>query len=162
MDTIKIVAQEQRALIVDKAAKQTKKIKTPKNGWIKLVRSALSMSGAGLARRLGVHRTTLYALEKAESDGSITLKKLMAAADSLECDLVYAIVPKKSVNNKNQTVANIIINQAQKKALQITSKVNEHMSLEGQELSENQLAIEINRLTKKIIREMPNDLWEEV
>lgn len=33
--------------------------------------------------------------EKAESEDRITLKSLRALADALECDLVYAVVPRQ-------------------------------------------------------------------
>jgi len=149
MNTFKIVAREQSALIVNEAAKKSKSIKVPKLGWIKMVRGALSMSGASLARKLGVHRSTLHSLENAESDGSITIKKLKAAADSMGCELIYAIVPIKIQDNTNQTIDNLIINQAKMKAHKIVLKTNEHMALEGQELKNDALIKEVKRKINK-------------
>ena len=52
MRLLKTIEQEQNAALLDKAV-LLKRIEQPKQGWIKTVRIALSMSGAVLSQRLG-------------------------------------------------------------------------------------------------------------
>jgi predicted DNA-binding mobile mystery protein A len=66
----------------------------PRGGWVRAVRQALGVSAAELARTLGTSRQLPLQLEKAEAGDSITLRSLRNAANALDCDLVYALVPK--------------------------------------------------------------------
>ncbi len=72
------------------------KIKSPNRGWIKAIREMLGMTASQLGKRSGIDSTTVTRLEENEVKDSITLKSLKKLADSLECELVYALVPKKS------------------------------------------------------------------
>jgi predicted DNA-binding mobile mystery protein A len=60
----------------------------PEKGWIKAVREALGMTTAQLGKRLGVSQQRAAMVEKAEVDGSITLKSLEQAAQTLGCRVV--------------------------------------------------------------------------
>lgn len=88
----------------------------PPDGWINAVRSVLGMSATQLASRLGVTRAALYQLEGREALGSVTLKQLDKAADALNCDLVYAIVPRESleqsIRDRSRQKAEIKLRQA--------------------------------------------------
>ena len=53
------------------------------------------MNKTQLAKRRGVTSQSLAELEGAELRGAITLNRLRKAAAALDCDLVYALVPKK-------------------------------------------------------------------
>ncbi len=66
----------------------------PERGWIRAVREARGVSTGELGRILGVSRQLPLQFEKAETDDSITLKSLRKVADALDCDLVYALVPR--------------------------------------------------------------------
>jgi predicted DNA-binding mobile mystery protein A len=66
----------------------------PRSGWLKTIRQALGLSLSDLANRLGVSRQLPQQFEKAEAEDRITLKSLRAAANALDCDLVYALVPR--------------------------------------------------------------------
>src|SRR5258707_5545247 len=67
----------------------------PVRGWMKAVREALGMSTAQLAKRLRIKQPSIIALEKSEAKGTIELATLRRMAEALECNLVYALVPKK-------------------------------------------------------------------
>ncbi len=69
----------------------------PTRGWVNTIRKALGMSAVQLAKRLGVSRDALYQLEKREVSHSVTLKQLDKAAAALDCEVVYALVPRKSL-----------------------------------------------------------------
>jgi len=72
-----------------------KHIRRPERGWIRTIRDALGVSGPRLARKLGVSKQRISALEKAEIEGRASLNSIRQAAEVLDCDLVYALVPRK-------------------------------------------------------------------
>jgi predicted DNA-binding mobile mystery protein A len=71
-----------------------RKLQRPPKGWIRAIRQALGVSSGEMARRLGTSRQLPLQLEKGEGEDRITLKSLRAAANALDCDLVYAFVPR--------------------------------------------------------------------
>lgn len=160
MNTLRKIEIEQNTLIVNNAAR-LKRINAPKIGWIKTLRIALSMSGASLARRLGLHRSIVSYLERAEQDGSITIKKLKEVAQAMDCELIYAIVPKPTVKNSNPLINDIINKQAQIKASKIVNSASTQMMLESQELTKSALKKEVERLTEQLLNDRPKDFWEK-
>jgi predicted DNA-binding mobile mystery protein A len=66
----------------------------PTNGWIRAIRETMGVSTGELGRSLGTSRQLPLQFEKAEADDSITLKSLRRVADALDCELVYALVPR--------------------------------------------------------------------
>ena len=159
MNTLKKIEIEQNTIIANNVAK-LKRFNVPKIGWIKTLRIALSMSGASLARRLGMHRSITSYLERAEHDGSITIKKLQEVAQAIDCELIYAIVPKPIVNNKNPSINDIINKQAEIKASKIVNSASTQMMLEDQKLTDKALRKEVERLTKQLIDDIPKDFWD--
>lgn len=149
---VKQAVREQYQAIVDTA--QGSNIKTPPEGWIRTVRKALGMSGAQLARRMGVTRARTMQAERAELDGGISLKSMQAVAEAMGCRFVYAFVPPG-------TIENVIIAQARKKAQAIVGTAGKHMALEGQAVSDSRTQHEISRLMNELIHEMPPDFWED-
>jgi predicted DNA-binding mobile mystery protein A len=86
---------------LDRALEPFRTAKTsarPRKGWLRAIRQALGMSARELGLRLGTSRQRPLQLEMAEADDRITLKSLRAAADALDCDLVYALVPRSSID----------------------------------------------------------------
>lgn len=69
----------------------------PARGWVNAIRNVLGMSAVQLAKRLGVTRAAVYQLEEREVSRSVTLKQLEKAAAALDCEIVYALVPRKSL-----------------------------------------------------------------
>jgi predicted DNA-binding mobile mystery protein A len=70
------------------------KVPRPARGWIRAIREAAGISARELAQATGTSRQLPLQLEKAEADDSITLKSLRKLAGALDCDLVYALVPR--------------------------------------------------------------------
>jgi predicted DNA-binding mobile mystery protein A len=56
------------------------------------------MTGGQLGARIGVRPQTIEAMEKSEAAGTIQLNTLRRAAEALDCTLVYALVPKTSLD----------------------------------------------------------------
>lgn len=69
-------------------------VERPKTGWLRAVREAGGVSAGELGRRLGVSRQLPLQFEHAEAADTITLKSLRTVAAALDCDLVYALVPR--------------------------------------------------------------------
>lgn len=69
----------------------------PIRGWIRAVREALGMTTMQLANRLGVKQPSVAAMEKSEAKGTIELATLRRVAEALDCTLVYALVPNKTL-----------------------------------------------------------------
>jgi predicted DNA-binding mobile mystery protein A len=70
----------------------------PDDGWIREVRIALGMTSAQLAARMQVSQSAVTQLEQSEVAGTARLDSLHRAAAALDCDLVYALVPKRGLD----------------------------------------------------------------
>ena len=63
---------------------------------IRRVREAQDMMSRELARRLGVSPARISVLERDEQKGAVTLKMMERAAAALDCEFVYALMPKQA------------------------------------------------------------------
>jgi predicted DNA-binding mobile mystery protein A len=149
----KQIAQEQNSQIINDAAVLAS-VRQPKQGWIKTLRVALSLSGAALSKRLGGHRSTAFYLENSEINGSITLKKMQQTAEAMGCRFIYGIVPPKG-----KSIDDLINQQAEKVARSVVDKTSVHMMLEDQLLSPKLKQKEIERLKVELLAQMPRDFW---
>lgn len=140
--------------IIDRAADQARGVVTPPEGWLCTARKALKMSGAQLARRLGVSRAQVSKTEKSELSGSVTTKTMQQMAEAMGYRFVYTVVPEK-------TVEELIKARAKEKASAIVERTSEHMALEGQTLSSEQIQFEIDRLQQELMYTLPFDLWDD-
>lgn len=108
----------------------------PQKGWIRAIREAIGVSAAELGRALGTSRQLPLQFEKAEADGSITLKSLRSVARALDCDLVYALVPKAG------TMQALIESRARAQARKHVLGVEHSMALEDQAVGRIDEAVE--------------------
>ena len=97
----------------------------PHKGWIRAIRDALGMSSRELAARMGVSQTTIPDIERSEQRLTIKLHTLQRAADALECDLVYFLRPRRSLNE-------LVMSQAHRKAGEHLGWVAHQSRLEDQ------------------------------
>ena len=67
----------------------------PGGGWVRAIREALGMSAAELGTRMGIVETSVLRLEQNEHADRVRVDTLRRAAQALECDLVYALVPRR-------------------------------------------------------------------
>ncbi len=147
-----VLAQYQE--IVNRAASLIAPITRPPEGWICTVRKSLNMSGAQLARRLGVTRARISHAEKAEISGALTLNTMHEMAKAMNCQFVYSIIP-------NRDIKTLIGQQAMEKATSIVLNASNHMALESQTLSKGQIRDEINRISEELLARMPSDFWDK-
>lgn len=114
--------------------------KRPFGGWIRAIREALGMRAEDLAVRMAVSQPSLTRLEKSERAGTIGLDALTRAADALECDVVYALVPRRPLDD-------IVADQARRRARQRVNRVAHTMALEDQALERSQLEERVKMMT---------------
>lgn len=116
----------------------------PQKGWIRAIREATGVTMREMAARL--HRAPSVAahFEKAEAEYRITLGSLRQAADSLGCDLVYALVPK------NGSVRELAEARARAEASENVRAVEHTMALEDQAVGgvEKKIEEETRRILK--------------
>lgn len=152
--SIKDIVSVQYQDIIDRAAGQVRGVVAPPEGWLCTARKALKMSGAQLARRLGVSRAQVSKTEKKELSGSVTIKTMQQMAKAMGYRFVYTIVPEK-------TVEELIKARAKEKASAIVERANKHMALEGQTLSNPKIQFEVDRLQQELTNTLPFDLWDD-
>lgn len=126
----------------------------PRSGWIRAIRDAIGMTTRQLAARMGVSQSRIVALEQAEATDSTTLKSLRDAAEAMDCQLVYAIVPRTSLEQ-------MVRDRAHAKATAQFGHVSQGMLLENQSLTAEQMREEIDRLADEIAREPARLLWDD-
>lgn len=69
----------------------------PVHGWLRAIRESAALTQAALATKLGLSRQSYAALETSEARGAISLSSLQRAADAMDCELVYFVVPRAAV-----------------------------------------------------------------
>jgi len=126
----------------------------PKGGWIKKCRTALKMSTYALAQRLGVSQPSICELEKRESQGRISVKKLEEAAKSFGCRFVYAFVPE-------DTFSQFVETEYKKIAQTLVDSVQKTMHLEGQALTKRQKEEQVQFLVEDIKSQPLKKLWDQ-
>jgi predicted DNA-binding mobile mystery protein A len=69
----------------------------PARGWLRAVRSVLGFSQDLVAKKIAMTRQSYADLEAAEQRGAISLNSLQRAAEAMDCELVYFIVPRATI-----------------------------------------------------------------
>lgn len=69
----------------------------PKRGWICDIREALGMTGDDLGKIMKVTASTVSSLQVSEVKETIAIGTLRRVAKAMNCELVYGIVPKRSL-----------------------------------------------------------------
>ncbi|WJF91781.1 mobile mystery protein A [Paraburkholderia bonniea] len=128
------------------------KRRTPPRGWLKLIRESLGLTERQQAARLSISAPTLHKSEQAEADERITLKQLRKLAEGLDCELVYALVPRKPLTQ-------MVAEQAHAIALREVSEVAHTMSLEDQRPTETHLRRQVEQRAEELLRGRWSALW---
>lgn len=132
-----------------KKLRQSFKDTTIRQGWVRYMRQALGMTLNKLAKRSGLSIGTVAQVERSETVGTVTINTLKKMAKALECEFVYAFVPKDDLDT-------ILKKAAIKKAAQVLSTADVHMGLEDQQV-EQSLEERIHRLADELIEK--GDVW---
>lgn len=127
----------------------------PPRGWLKAIRESLGLTERQQADRLGITGSTLHKSELAEAQERITLKQLRKLADGLDCELVYALVPRKPLTQ-------VVEERARSIAVQEVGGVAHTMSLEAQRPTTDRLRKQVEQRTQELLRGRWSDLWRSI
>lgn len=126
----------------------------PRLGWAKAVREALGISAKQLAMRLGISDAAVLAMEERETGETVSLGTLRKAARAMDCDLVYAIVPKDSLES--------VLNRRALAAARRTMMAVDHtMRLEDQGAPEPLLEEQTVNLAHVLKQKLDPELWKK-
>ena len=124
----------------------------PHKGWIRAIRDALGMSGTELAARIGVTQPAIISIERSELHDTIKLETLRRAAEALDCELVYFLIPRTTLEES-------VERQARQKAAQYLQRVVHHSRLEDQATTNEESAEQLDELAAQLIER--RGLWSE-
>ena len=127
---------------------------TPPGGWLRSIRESLGRSLRSQAALLGVAFATLQQSEQAEADDRITLAQLRKLAAGLDCELVYALVPRKPLREMVQARAEVL-------ARQEVMGVAHTMRLENQAVSVEDLEGQKRRIVADYLAHFSRKLWDK-
>lgn len=128
------------------------KRRAPPRGWLKIIRESLGLTERQQAERLGISAPTLHKSEQAEADERITLGQLRKLAEGLDCELVYALVPRKPLTQ-------VVAERARAIALQEVGGVAHTMSLEDQRPATARLRKQVEQRAEELLRGRWSALW---
>jgi len=123
-------------------------------GWIHTIRSIMNISLVQLARRMKKTSVSVKEMEQREIEKGITLKKMVEAAEALDCRFVYGFIPKEGSLEKT------IEKRAYQVAKEIVLRSSHTMKLEDQENSDERIKKAIMERAANIKNEMPKYLWD--
>ncbi|WP_158409221.1 mobile mystery protein A [Fimbriimonas ginsengisoli] len=127
---------------------------TPAGGWVRAIREALGMSLQTFSTRMGLtSRSTALQIEQAEVEGSITVKRLRAAADALGCDVAIVFVPRIPLTQMTEE-------RAREKAEERVKRVGHSMVMESQGVYGSRLDEIVERTTREILSRGDSRLWD--
>ena len=142
------IFQEMRLHQLDRTLepfRDARQVPRPSRGWLRAIRQAMGISARELAQVTGTSRQLPLQLEKAEADDSITLKSLRKLASALDCELVYALVPKQG------TMQQLLESRARAQATRRVLQVEHSMALEDQASGHLDEAIEAE--TRRLLKQ---------
>jgi len=112
------------------------------------------MNSRQLAERMDISTGHLAHIESAEAAGSINMETLRRTADALNCDLVYALVPRAGSLEK------ALEEQAEKVARVLVQRVATSMALEDQATDTDAQDYLIRDTVSDLTRELRKALWD--
>lgn len=124
----------------------------PQVGWIQTIRTTLGMTAQQLAQRMGISQATVSNLEKSEAANTITLQSLQRAAQALDCEVVYALVPR-------QPLARMVSDKATQLASASVQRVRHTMSLEAQSTPNEMAQQQIKTRKEALLAGRWSKLW---
>jgi predicted DNA-binding mobile mystery protein A len=122
----------------------------PQRGWVRAIRDALGMTAEQLGGRIGVTQSTIQRLETSEAADTIQLNSLRRLAEGLNCELVYALVPRDTLTSTYEAAAHSV-------ARRELARISHSMALESQAVDDQG---EDERLRRFIAEELnPREIW---
>ncbi len=126
--------------------------RAPSRGWLKEIREALGRTERQQAERLGISGSTLHKSEQSEAEERISLGQLRKLADGLDCELVYALVPRKPLPD-------VVQDRATQLAKEEVHGVAHTMGLEDQRPTDQRIQKQVARRAEELLRGKWSNLW---
>ncbi len=104
-----------------------------------------------MAKKLGYSIQGAKDLEMREANGNVTLNTLREAAEAMDCNLMYFIVPKKPLDATLDSVARMLADKT-------TKDISNSMALEGQQTTQVEQKEARNMLVDKLKND-PKKIW---
>ena len=112
------------------------------------------MTNAQLAKRMGrAAPQTIEDMQASEMSETIKLKTLRELAHAMDCRLVYALVPIKTIEEMRQDQARAI-------AARQLKAVAHSMRMEDQAVTRVEEAAALERQVQKLLAGSPKKLWD--
>ena len=124
----------------------------PPGGWLRSIRESLGRSLRSQAASLDLSPSTLQKSEKSEAEDRITLGQLRKLANGLDCELVYALVPKKPLHE-------MVEDRAQWLAQKEVMGVSHTMALEDQRPSDAFVERKVKERRQELLAGAWSRLW---
>ncbi len=123
----------------------TRQAARPRGGWLHAIRQALGLSRQHVAKIARVKQQQIAFFEKSEANDRITLRSLRRVAAAMDCELVYAIVPKAG------TLQNLADQRLRSEVSKNVLATEKTMALEGQGTGdlEEKIEDEVKRIKAK-------------
>jgi predicted DNA-binding mobile mystery protein A len=142
-------AQIEAALNAWRAAKLPAR---PAQGWVRAIREALGMPANIYAQKLGITGGGLASLEKAEASQTITLASLHKLADALGCELQYALVPRRNLQEQLRERATTLADAQLR-------PIAHSMALEDQAVQGQARQLQRDMLIQELLNGSRRQLW---
>jgi predicted DNA-binding mobile mystery protein A len=125
----------------------------PRGGWIRAIREAIGMTTAQLAKRVHVTRQAVSDAERREAADEITLAQLRRFAAALDCELVYALLPRRPLRE-------VVDERADKLARGEVAAVAHSMALEAQATDAALVSERVNEVKRQLLAQRWSRLWD--
>ena len=106
-----------------------------------------------LAERLGTIKQRIERIEKDEVAAKVTLETMRKTAEAMNCDFIYFVVPKNSLEET-------LKDQALKTAQKILKQVGKTMALEAQSTSNLSQKKMIENLAQEMLSKDDRKIWK--
>lgn len=128
-------------------------LSSPRRGWLRAIRTALGMTSGQLARRLHTSQSAVIGYEQREIAGTISLATLRRVAAAMDCDLVYALVPRRPLRETLKA-------QAENVARRKLAAVAHSMKLEDQGVTDAAMERQVQELARRLVETRRRELWQ--
>lgn len=150
MNTQQLKTDQVRRLLGDTESLRT--LHNPSDGWLRAIREALGLPIRALAARAGLSNTATLSAERNEARGTISINQLRRMAAALDCELIYALVPRRDL-------AVVVDEQAEKLAREEVLGVAHSMSIEDQRPLDEFLRRQIDARKRQLLEGSWSRLW---
>lgn len=127
-------------------------LEPPRGGWIRTIRQSLGMTMRQMGSRLKISAQGVRDIEQRERSETITVAKLRQAAQALNCELRFVLIPRQSLETT-------IRKQAAIKAQEERNRLIHTMRLEAQSEGVEQ-ALNESKAIERWLSERAARLWD--